>query len=102
MLVHQFPWVYRDGEQTITELEISNEQSTAQPSVASTSPKDAFSFNCCLRLSRELEKYLFSQGTANCLSLLFTLTLQLQLIFISLMQEHCATAVAEDSQQHSI
>lgn len=42
--------------------------SAVQPSVASTSPKVTFSFNHCLRLSRELEKCLFSQGTANCFS----------------------------------
>lgn len=84
-------WVYQDGEQTITGLEIRNEQSTAL--CGTYKPKGHLQLQPLpSSLKTAWKMCLFSQGTANCLSLPFTLSLQLQLIFISLMQEHCATA----------
>lgn len=55
-----FPWVYRDWDQTPTGLEMSNEHGTALRGIYK--PKGHLQLQRCLLLSPHLEKCLFSQG----------------------------------------
>lgn len=83
-------WVDRDGEQTITRLEIRNEHSTALCGIYK--PKGHLQLQPLSSSLKRAWKMFILSGHSQLPFIAFSLSLQLQLIFISLMEERCATA----------